>query len=90
MGISTCTGMLLMSRHNHLKTEGEPRRPYRPRIVRIDAAYCYDRTDLGSCADTAGSQRRRPGNEIQAPVAIVILYGLLSSTLLNIYVVPAL
>lgn len=31
-----------------------------------------------------------PGNEIQAPMAIVILGGLLSSTLLNIYVVPAL
>ncbi len=30
----------------------------------------------------------KPGNEIQSPMAIVILGGLLSSTLLNIYVVP--
>ncbi len=61
MGISTRNGMLLMSRYNHLKTEGmRPCRPHRPRIVGPTAAYCYDRTDLGSCADTAGSQRRRP------------------------------
>lgn len=29
-----------------------------------------------------------PGNEIQSPLAIVILGGLLSSTLLNIFIVP--
>jgi Cu/Ag efflux pump CusA len=31
-----------------------------------------------------------PGNEILTPMAIVILFGLLSSTLLNMLVVPAL
>ena len=31
-----------------------------------------------------------PGNEIQSPLAVVILGGLVSSTLLNIYVVPIL
>jgi Cu/Ag efflux pump CusA len=31
----------------------------------------------------------RPGSEIQAPMAIVILFGLLSSTALNMLVVPA-
>ncbi|MDE5567924.1 MAG: efflux RND transporter permease subunit, partial [Muribaculaceae bacterium] len=30
-----------------------------------------------------------PGNEIQSPMAIVILGGLISSTILNMYVVPA-
>jgi len=29
-----------------------------------------------------------PGNEIQSPMAIVILGGLLSATLLNIFVIP--
>jgi Cu/Ag efflux pump CusA len=32
----------------------------------------------------------QPGSEIQAPMAIVILCGLLSSTALNMIVVPAL
>ncbi len=32
----------------------------------------------------------KPGSEIQTPMAIVILYGLVSSTLLNMVVVPAL
>jgi Cu/Ag efflux pump CusA len=31
----------------------------------------------------------KPGSEIQAPMAIVILSGLLSSTALNMIVVPA-
>jgi Cu/Ag efflux pump CusA len=31
----------------------------------------------------------KPGNEIQSPMAVVILGGLLTSTLLNVYVVPA-
>ena len=29
-----------------------------------------------------------PGNEIQAPMAVVVLGGLVTSTLLNIFVVP--
>ncbi len=29
-----------------------------------------------------------PGNEIQAPMACVILGGLITSTLLNIYIIP--
>jgi multidrug efflux pump subunit AcrB len=31
-----------------------------------------------------------PGSEIQAPMATVILFGLLSSTLLNMFIVPSL
>ncbi len=31
----------------------------------------------------------KPGSEIQAPMALVILFGLLSSTALNMVVVPA-
>jgi Cu/Ag efflux pump CusA len=32
----------------------------------------------------------KPGSEIQAPMAVVILFGLLTSTALNMFVVPAL
>ena len=32
----------------------------------------------------------RPGNEIQQPMAIVILFGLTSSMILNMLIVPAL
>ncbi len=31
----------------------------------------------------------KPGNEIQSPMAIVILGGLFTSTLLNLFVIPA-
>jgi Cu/Ag efflux pump CusA len=31
----------------------------------------------------------KPGNEIQSPMAIVILGGLISSTLLNLIVIPS-
>jgi len=31
----------------------------------------------------------KPGNEIQAPMAVVILGGLITSTLLNLYVIPS-
>jgi Cu/Ag efflux pump CusA len=30
----------------------------------------------------------KPGNEIQSPMAVVILGGLLSSTILNLFVIP--
>lgn len=33
-------------------------------------------------------QGDKPGNEIQSPMAVVVLGGLLTSTLLNIYIVP--
>lgn len=31
-----------------------------------------------------------PGNEIQSPMALVILGGLITSTILNLYIVPIL
>lgn len=91
MGISTRNGMLLMTRYNHLKAEGMT-------LAERIASGSSDRllpivmTALTSALALIplAVNGDAPGNEIQAPMAIVILGGLLSSTLLNIYVVPAL
>lgn len=89
IGISTRNGMLLMSRYNSLKDSGTP---LRERVLtgsedRLNPIMMTALTSALALIPLAlrGSE---PGNEIQSPLAIVILGGLLSSTLLNIYVVP--
>ncbi len=91
MGISTRNGMLLMTRYNHLKAEGMTL------AERLSAGSSDRLLPIVMTALTSALaliplavNGDAPGNEIQAPMAIVILGGLLSSTLLNIYVVPAL
>ena len=89
LGITTRNGMLLMSRYNHLKEEGYN---------------LYDRIFIGSvdrllpiimtALTTAlalipiAIKSTEPGNEIQSPMAVVILGGLVTSTILNVFVVP--
>ncbi len=90
MGISTRNGMLLMSRYNALAAEGMDV-DRRVRLGSSDRLLPIVMTALTSALAMLplavnGSE---PGNEIQSPMAIVILGGLLSSTILNIYVVPA-
>lgn len=91
MGISTRNGMLLISRYNHLKTDGIG---VNDRIARgsSDRLLPIIMTALTSALALIplAVNGTAPGNEIQAPMAIVILGGLISSTALNIYVVPAL
>lgn len=91
MGISTRNGMLLMSRYNHLKTEGMSLAD-RIGLGSSDRLLPIVMTALTSALALIplAVNGDAPGNEIQAPMAIVILGGLLSSTLLNIYVVPVL
>jgi Cu/Ag efflux pump CusA len=88
-GIATRNGILLVSHYQTLTNEGMP---------------LYDTIIQGSkdrlspilmTALTAGLALiplamggELPGNEIQSPMAKVILGGLLSSTLLNLFVVP--
>lgn len=90
MGISTRNGMLLMSRYNHLAHEGED---LRTRIFHgsTDRLLPIAMTALTSALALIplALNGDRPGNEIQSPMAIVILGGLISSTILNMYVVPA-
>ena len=91
MGIATRNGMLLISRYNHLAQEGvgveeRVRRGSTDRLVPIIMTALTSALALIPLAVNADA----PGNEIQAPLAIVILGGLASSTVLNAYVVPVL
>jgi len=89
-GIATRNGIMLISHYEHLRN--------------VEGASMAEAVERGSlerlspvlmtalCAGlaliplvVAGGQ---PGNEIQAPMGVVILGGLLSSTLLNMFVVP--
>ncbi len=88
MGISTRNGMLLISHYNSLSAM-----PLRERVISgsTDRLLPIVMTALTSALALVplavnGSE---PGNEIQSPMALVILGGLISSTVLNLYVVPA-
>lgn len=88
-GIATRNGILLVSRYNALVLEGKS-------VMQSVVDGSVDRlSPILMTALTAGFaliplaiSGDLPGNEIQSPMAIVILGGLLSSTLLNIYVIP--
>lgn len=90
LGISTRNGMLLMSRYNQLLHEGAK---LEERVIQgsSDRLNPILMTGLSSALALIPLALRAtsPGNEIQAPMAIVILGGLLSSTIMNIFVVPA-
>jgi len=89
MGIATRNGMLLISHYDQLEASGIG---LRERIIRGSASRLNPilMTALSSALALIplAVNASQPGNEIQSPMAIVILGGLLSSTLLNIYVVP--
>lgn len=89
IGIATRNGMLLISRYNKLLSEGEP---LDKAIVEgsVDRLLPIIMTALSSALALLPIALRsgEPGNEIQSPLAVVILGGLVSSTLLNLVVVP--
>ncbi|MDE6366181.1 MAG: efflux RND transporter permease subunit, partial [Muribaculaceae bacterium] len=89
MGISTRNGMLLISRYNHLRDEGLDA-GQRVSTGSVDRLLPIVMTALTSALALLplAINGHAPGNEIQSPMAIVILGGLLSSTVLNIYVIP--
>lgn len=90
MGISTRNGMLLMSRYNDLHAHGIP---LAERVMKgsADRLLPIVMTALTSALALLplAINGDKPGNEIQSPMAIVILGGLVSSTVLNVFVVPA-
>ncbi|MDX1998242.1 MAG: efflux RND transporter permease subunit [Thermoanaerobaculia bacterium] len=90
-GIAARNGVLLVSHYRHLLTEGVGlaeviRRGSRERVTPVLLTALTAALALVPLA-LAG---REPGNEIQSPMAVVILGGLLSSTFLNLLVVPVL
>lgn len=91
LGISTRNGMLLISRYNHLRDEGVglDERIARGSADRLTPIVMTALTSALALIPLA-LRGNEPGNEIQSPLAIVILGGLISSTALNIFVVPIL
>lgn len=88
-GIATRNGLLLISHYNDLQKKGTNFNKLiiegaSDRLIPILMTALTAALSLVPMA-MAGTQ---PGNEIQSPMAKVILGGLLSSTLLNIYLVP--
>lgn len=89
LGITTRNGMLLISRYNKLRDSnvalmGCVSRGSADRLNPILMTALTSALALIPLAVTGD----RPGNEIQSPLAIVILGGLISSTALNIFVIP--
>jgi CzcA family heavy metal efflux pump len=90
-GIATRNGVLLVNNYQRLLAEGlspleAVRRGSEERMAPILMTALTSGLALIPLVLAAGA----PGNEIQSPMAQVILGGLLTSTLLNLVVVPAL
>jgi Cu/Ag efflux pump CusA len=91
-GIATRNGIMMVSHYEHLQdVEGAP---LEEAVVRGSLERLSPILMTALCAGLAliplvlaGDQ---PGNEIQAPMGVVILGGLLSATALNMLVVPVL
>lgn len=89
-GIATRNGMLLITRYNNLReSEGMP---LRQAVMQgsVDRLNPILMTALTSALALLPLVWRGdlPGNEIQSPMAAVILGGLISSTLLNGFIIP--
>lgn len=91
LGITIRNGMLLISRYNHLKSEGLELHDiiFRGSVDRLNPILMTAFTTALALIPLAVNSTA-PGNEIQSPMAIVILGGLLSSTVLNVFIVPVL
>jgi len=89
-GIATRNGILLVSRYNQLRTEGWG---LKETIIhgsadRLNPILMHALASALALIPLAlGGDK--PGNEIQSPMAIVILGGLVTSTLLNLIVIPS-
>ena len=90
-GIAVRNGILLVSHYNHLLTEGEAieEAVRRGSMERLNPVL-MTALAAGLALIPLAIAGHHPGNEIQSPLAIVVLGGLLSAVALNMVVVPAL
>jgi Cu/Ag efflux pump CusA len=92
-GIATRNGIMLVSHIRHLQ-EHEGVADFREAVFRGAmerlAPILMTALAAGLALIPLALGGGKPGNEIQTPMAIVILFGLLTSMLLNMLVVPAL
>ncbi len=91
-GIATRNGIMLISHIRHVQeVEGETdldRAVLQGSGERL-APILMTALAAGLALIPIANGMGKPGSELQAPMALVILYGLLSSTVLNMFVVPA-
>ncbi len=90
-GIAIRNGILMVSHYNHLLGEGVP---LREAVIQGSMERLSPIMMTALCAGLAllplALAGGEPGNEIQSPMAIVVLGGLLTSLALNMVVVPVL
>ena len=92
-GIATRNGIMLVSHIRHLQ-EHEGVADFRTAVIRGSverlAPILMTALATGLALIPLALGGHKPGNEIQTPMAIVILFGLLTSMLMNMVIVPAL
>lgn len=88
-GIATRNGMLLITQYNHLRDGGLGLREsiIRGSLERMNPILMTALTSALALIPLA-LRGDLPGNEIQSPMAKVILGGLLTSTFLNAFIIP--
>jgi CzcA family heavy metal efflux pump len=90
-GIAVRNGILMVSHYNHLLAEGVPLEEtvWRGSMERLSPVM-MTALSAGLALVPLAIAGGQPGNEIQSPMAVVVLGGLLTAVLLNMVVVPAL
>lgn len=91
-GIATRNGILLVAKYQALDRERHSSQSLRDTILQgsLDRFNPIIMTALTTALSLVPMvlAADHPGNEIQAPMAVVVLGGLITSTLLNIFVIP--